>query len=109
MPSIIKKLKAGLLLLASHLPEEKSLVGEVATGAQCLAENPASQRRDGRAIDPQASYRRLVPKGQVNHGRRLVKAYEQGGRAGVLAYCKKYIEPQHFDGFATKLSQLVPA
>lgn len=109
MPSITKELKAGLLLLAAELPEEKALVGQVVTGAQAMSENPLSRQKTGQPLDPDARYRRLVPTGSVNHGKRLVRAYERGGRNNVLAYCKKYIEPQRYEDFAAKLSALVPA
>lgn len=109
MPTITKELRAGLQLLAAAMPEDTCLQGERISGRELLQESPLARAAGGKAIDPRATYRRLVPKGKVNHGRRLVRAYERGGRAGVLAYCQQYIEPAQFAAFSAKLSKLVPA
>jgi hypothetical protein len=109
MPKLTAQLRAGLVLLAGVMPEQKELVGERATGAQILADNPLARLKGGLPLDPKQTYRRMVAKGPVNHARRIVRAYETGGRAGVLAYCKPHIEPENFALFSAKLSELVPA
>ena len=104
MPNVSKKLRAGLVLLAAEIPVRQKLLG-----SQLLKDNPLARMPDGSAIEPQQLYGQTVDTGTVNHARRLVRAYEAAGRAGVLAYCQPHIEPEHFGLFSAKLSELVPA
>ncbi|AMJ65038.1 hypothetical protein [Hymenobacter sp. PAMC 26628] len=108
MATLTKKLRTGLALLAGVMPEAASKIFEKVTGETLLAEG-VTKLADGTPIQRFRMYRRATMQGAVNHERRLLKAFELEGRAGVLAYCQKYIEPEHFGSFAAKLAELVPA
>ena len=107
MSKLTKKLRAGLLLLAGQLPETLITTREKVDGATLLAEG-IGRMANGAKVEPKARYSRAVQKVPANHGRRLCTAFERGGRAGVLAYCRPHIEPDKFEMFSAKLSELVP-
>ncbi|WP_151087375.1 hypothetical protein [Hymenobacter baengnokdamensis] len=110
MPKLTQELRAGLTALAAELPAQTYLIGEVVSGQQLLDENPGKTKLTGGGeVDPKQTYKRLGNPHPVNHARRLLRAFERAGRAGVLAYCKPHIEPANFGLFSTKLSELVPA
>ena len=107
MATLTKKLRAGLVLLAGVMPAATYTAREVVTGHQLLADS-VTTLPNGTLVDGLSLYKRPVQL-PLNHERRLCRAFEQQGRAGVLAYCKQYIQPEHFEAFSAKLSELVPA
>lgn len=110
MPTLTKKLRAGLILLAAVMPDDTYRAREIVTGRDLLEEKPDRlQLSNGSEIDLEKLYKRPGTPRSVNHERRLCRAFENNGRDAVLAYCKRYIEPEKFAGFAEKLAELVPA
>lgn len=107
MPNLTKKLRAGLLLLAGQLPETLITTREKVDGRTLLTEG-IGLLPNGAKVDPWAKYSRAVQKVPANHGNRICKAFEQSGRAGVLAYCGPHIEADKLELFSAKLSELVP-
>lgn len=107
MPTLTKQLKKGLTLLAEHLPETTEPFRENVTGETMLAEGK-THLHTGKPIKKGYLYGREAQR-PVNHARRVCAAFEQRGRAGVLAYCTPYIESEHLALFSAKLSELVPA
>jgi len=107
MPTLTRELKKGLTLVAGKLPETTEPFKQKVTGETMLAEGK-THLHDGKAIKKGYLYSREAQR-PVNHARRLCAACEQRGRAGVLAYCTPYIEPEHLTAFSAKLSELVPA
>lgn len=108
MRKLTKELKKGLTLVAGKLPETTEPFRKKVTGAQLLKEN-ITHLPDGTPVLPIGGLYRREGQRPVNHARRLCAAYEQGGHAGVLAYCTPYIEPENLALFSAKLSELVPA
>lgn len=107
MHKLTKQLKKGLTLVAGQLPSTTEPFREKVTGETMLAEGK-THLHTGKAIKKGYLYGREAQR-PVNHARRLCAAYEQRGRAGVLAYCTPYIEPENLAAFSAKLSELVPA
>lgn len=107
MPTLSKYLKRNLALMAGKLPETTAPFREKVTGTQLLKEN-ITHLPDKSKVLPNQLYGRWAQR-PVNHARRVCAAFEQRGRAGVLAYCTPYIEPENLALFSAKLSELVPA
>jgi hypothetical protein len=107
MPTLSKALRKNLTLMASKLPETTETFREKVMGEQLLKEN-ITHLPDKSKVLPNLVYRRGAQR-PVNHARRVCAAFEQRGRAGVLAYCTPYIESEHLALFSAKLSELVPA
>lgn len=103
---LTKELRKGLTAVADCFPATTETFREVVAGQQLLEEN-TSKLPNGKPVEAKQLYQRNGQR-QVNHGRRLCKAYEAAGRAGVLDYCRPHIEPEHFAAFSAKLSELVP-
>lgn len=103
---LTKELRKGLTAVAECFPATTENFREVVLGQQLLDEH-ISKLPNGQPVEAKQLYQRDGPR-SVNHGRRLCKAYEKKGRAGVLDYCRPHIEPEHFAAFSAKLSELVP-
>lgn len=108
MPKLTKKLRAGLKLLATAMPDAFYNIREKVTGRRLMEENPGvTHLKTGSKIDPRGLYGRPATR-PINHANRLFGAFERAGRAGVLRYCQAYIEAEHFGMFSEKLAELVP-
>jgi hypothetical protein len=103
---LTKELRKGLTAVAECFPATTENFREVVLGQQLLDENTI-KLPNGKPVEAKQLYQRDGQR-PVNHGRRLCKAYEGAGRAGVLDYCRPHIEPENFAAFSAKLSELVP-
>lgn len=109
---LTKELRKGLTALADCFPATTENFREVVLGQQLLDEGtillPGTiELPKGKPVEAKLLYQRDGQR-PVNHGRRLCKAYEGGGRKAVLDYCQPHIEPENFAAFSAKLSELVP-
>lgn len=90
--------------LANILPKQMyEFKGRIkCIGSDVLLAN--TKEIDGIEVDPEKEYILTMPfRNEVNHYLRIKRAFKNHGRAGVIKYCRPFINPEHFGKFQVSI------
>ncbi len=100
MPKLNKKTGKAIRELADSLPQQRYTVPDstLVSGADLILAN--TTEIDGVPVDPEKLYDYHLPRyHEVNHKRRLKRAFNSRGKAGVIDYCNPYLLPESKEDF----------
>ncbi len=100
MPKLNKKVVKAIRELADSLPQQRYTVPDstLVSGADLILAN--TTEIDGVPVDPEKLYDYHLPRyHEVNHKRRLKRAFNSRGKKGVIDYCGPFIPPENKSKF----------